>query len=127
MDGFLVENIDGKEVCLKGVGKLFYQDGFPISMSIQTLKNAGVEVSILHVADECLKHGWSAKTTFNKIKADFDEDINNEKVNFDELEKFCFAPYEEQRGMIFNSLFGYNKDNAMTFLKDKITKHMSNA
>ena len=98
---FIFSRINGRVVCLKGVGKLFYQDGFPISLSVQALKEKGVTVSIFHVADECLKHGWSPKTTFTKMK--------EEEVDVEGLYEFCFADYETQREMIFRNLFK-NKD-----------------
>lgn len=101
-----VVTIGDRNICLSGIGKMFYQDGFPISMSVAELKKQGVEVSILHVADECLKHGWSPKTTYNKLVVDFEEDI--EGFSFDEtlLFEFCNAEYEDQREMIFRYLFG---------------------
>ena len=95
--GFIFSRINGRVVCLKGVGKLFYQDGFPISLSVQALKERGVTVSIFHVADECLKHGWSPKTTFTKMK--------EEEVDVEGLYEFCFSDYETQREMIFDHLF----------------------
>lgn len=101
----VVEQFGDRFICIKGVGKLFYQDGFPISMAVSILKEKGVEVSIFHVADECMKNGWSAKTTINKLKADFDDDIDKNNFDLDELIKFCNSEYEEQREMIFNYLF----------------------
>ena len=114
---FLIEKIGDRVICLKGVGKIFYEKGLPISMAISELKKKGIEVSILHVADECLKNGWSAKTTYNKIKADFEEDIEGVGKNIDwkQLEHFCNLSndpyfknggYEEQRELIFKYLFG---------------------
>ncbi len=50
--------IDGKAIIIGGIGKLYYQDGFPIPMAISHLKKQGVSVSILHIADELLKNGW---------------------------------------------------------------------
>lgn len=105
-EDFVVEDIAGKKICLKGVGKMFYQDGFPIGMAITTLKEGGVEVSILHVADECLKHGWSAKTTYNKIVAEIEDDIDKAQIDKEQLKTFCEAGYEEQREMIHEYLFG---------------------
>lgn len=54
LNDFLIENFDNKLICLKGVGKMFYQEGFPISMIISYFKKQNIEVSILHVADECM-------------------------------------------------------------------------
>lgn len=105
-DKILVEEFGGRKIAIKGIGKMFYQGGFPISMAVSEFKKQGVEVSILHVADECLKNGWSAKTTFNKLKADFEEDIDGNEIDLGLLEKFVWASYEDQREMIFQYLFG---------------------
>lgn len=95
--------IGTEKVCVKGVGKMFYQDGFPISLCVSELHKRGVKVSILHVADECLKNGWSADTILTKFKEDF-ADIG-EKLDMVILKSFCYASYEDQREMIFKSLF----------------------
>jgi len=105
-NGITVEQFGDRSICLKGIGKLFYQEGYPISMSISELKKKNIEVSIFHVADECLKNGWSAKTTYNKLKSDFEDDIDGNYYDLISLEKFCYAEYKEQREMIFQYLFG---------------------
>lgn len=120
MSDFLIEQIGDRKICLQGIGKLFYQDGFPISMSVEKLKDRGIEVSILHVADECLKNGWTAKTTFNKISADFEDDINKSTNDKGLLQKFCFASYEDQREMIFQYLFNDSPELQKIFFKRKI-------
>lgn len=112
----LIQKFGDRNICIKGIGKLFYQEGFPISMAVSELKKQGIEVSILHVADECLKNGWSPKTTYSKLCADFDEDIDKNKINELELYSFCFADYEHQRSMIFNYLFN-NRYQASAWLK----------
>jgi alanyl-tRNA synthetase len=95
-----------RKICVKGIGRLFYEHGLPISVSVSELKSKGIEVSIIHVADECLKNGWSAKTTLNKLKADFEEDIDKENIyDLDLLERFVYSDYEQQREMIFKYLF----------------------
>ena len=101
--------IEGKTICVKGIGKLLYQDGYPIILSIEALRKQGIEVSILHVADELLKNGWSTKATINKLNAEAGECINNEErslIKLDDVEKFCNSTYEDQREMIFQYLFG---------------------
>jgi hypothetical protein len=103
---FRIAEIEGRRVVIKGVGKMFYQDGFPISMSISVLKERGFEVSIFHIADECMKNGWSPKTTFVKLKEDFEDGFKEDRCDFEALKKFCYASYEDQREMIFNYLFG---------------------
>lgn len=120
----LIEKFGDRLICLKGVGKLFYQDGFPISISISELKKKDIEVSILHVADECMKNGWSAKTTFNKLKADMEEDIDHNTYDLKLLEQFCYSSYEEQREMIFKYLFKDDKENALTFMGEELLKSL---
>jgi len=106
----------GRRKIAFGIGKLFFESGFPISMAITELAAKNIEVSIFHVADECMKNDWSAKTTFNKIKADF------EGENFDstELQSFCESDYETQRKMIFNYLFT-SQEEAITWGKNNLT------
>ena len=116
----LIQKFGDRLICLKGVGKLFYQDGFPISISISELKKKGIEVSILHVADECLKNGWSAKTTFNNLKTDMEEDIDRNAYDISLLKSFCYADYERQREMIFEYLFNNSKEEAMKFMREKL-------
>lgn len=116
---FKIEEIEGRKICIGGIGKLFYQDGFPISLSVSKFKSKGIEVSILHVADECLKNGWSAKTTLNKLKADLSDDIDGNIYDIPLLEKFIYSTYEEQREVIFQYLFG-GEETAKSFLRDKI-------
>ena len=108
---FLVEQFGDRKICLRGIGKLFYQDGFPISLSIAELKKKGIEVALFHVADECVKHGWSAKTTYNKLVGDFEDDVYGNKYDTEVLQRFIYNTYEGQREMIFQYLFGCSTDD----------------
>jgi len=109
-DDFFVVEIDSRKICVKGIGKLFYQDGFPISFTIDVLKDEDIIPSPYHIADELLKIGWTPKAVINRINADI-PDI--EKYNVD-LNLFCNSTYEEQREMIFNYL---NITNFKQFFK----------
>jgi len=125
---FLIEKIGNRTLCLKGVGKMFFQEGFPISLAISNLHKKGIEVSIIHVADECLKNGWSPKTTFNKLKADFEDDTEHNKYDLKLLKEFCFSDYDTQRELIFQYLFNTSTDDVrnnknnipLNWLKSKI-------
>jgi len=119
MKGIVIEKIGDRKIAIGGIGQLFFKEGFPISISVSELKKQGIEVSLYHVADECLKNGWSPKTTINKLIADFQDDIDGNDFDKEELEKFCFAAFIEQRHMIFKYLFG-SKENASSWLKNKI-------
>lgn len=109
MSEVIVENFNGRLIAINGIGKLFYQEGFPIILSIEKLREQNIEVSLFHVADELIKNGWSAKTIISKMREDLETDIS-------EIEKFCYATYEDQREMIFNYLFN-NEDAAKEKLK----------
>lgn len=124
-------DIGNRKIAIKGIGKLFFQDGLPIGISISVLKQRDIEVSVLHVADECMKNGWSPKTTFNKLKVDFADGAEDMTHELNLLERFCFATYEDQREMIFEYLFNetteqaiFNPNNsvAATFLVDYIER-----
>lgn len=98
--------VDNRDIVIGGIGKMFYQEGFPISMAISHFREKNIEVSMLHIADECLKHGWSPETTIKKLKGDFEDDIDGNTYDTQTLERFCYSTYEEQREMIFQYLFG---------------------
>lgn len=119
-DKLIDETFGDRQICISGIGRMFYQDGFPISMSVSILKSKNIECSMLHVADECLKNGWSAKTVINKLVTDFQDDIDHNDFDLNQLTTFCNASYEDQREMIFNYLFG-NKQNALEWGRKYIT------
>lgn len=122
---FLIEKFGDRYICIKGVGKMFYENGLPISISISELKKKNIEVSIFHIADECLKNGWSAKTTYNKIKSDLEDDIENNTYDYDILKKFCFSEYEDQREIIFKYLFGIPTDDVRKNISQEPIKWLS--
>jgi hypothetical protein len=118
-----IERFGQRRICIGGVGKLFYQEGFPISISVEKLKEAGYEVSMFHIADECLKNGWTPKTTFKKLKIEIEDDINNViNCNLEELEKFCYAEYEDQREMIFNFLYA-SREEALEIMRHRMASN----
>jgi len=117
INGFELIQIEDRCICLKGIGKLFYESGFPISLSLEMLKKENIEVSILHVADECMKNGWNPKTTYNKLKADFEDQIIDNTIDWNDLKKFCNTDYVTQREMINKYLF--NGIDQAQFLRDE--------
>lgn len=98
-----------RAIVVKGVGKLYYEQGFPIEMSILHFKDKGIEVSVLHVADELLKNGFPPKRVIAILQ---DEGIEG-------IEKFCNATYQKQREMIFDYLFK-NEAEAKAFFRFKL-------
>lgn len=101
----MVHDFGGRKICLKGIGKMFDQEGLPIQISITELGKKGIEVSMYHVADELLKLGWNSKTVSSRLSEDYKE--NNSSISLQELTTFIYSTYEEQREMIFQYLFGY--------------------
>lgn len=137
--------INNKTICVGGLGKLFYQDGFPIQIGIDLLKEKGIEVSLLHIADELYKHGWEERAILGAFQTDTGKDFDEiEKIkefikigHTNELEidsrdktklpsnyQFIYSSggYEAQREMLFESLFNYSSNNA----KEKIIQNPKN-
>ena len=119
-DDFLIQNFGGRVICLKGVGKMFYQEGFPISIAVSEFKKKGIEVSFLHMIEEFWDNGWSWKTIEMKLRCELEEDIDKAlQIDMDYLMSFyaCLEQprrknggYEESREMIFQYLFGSSTD-----------------
>jgi hypothetical protein len=112
---FEVIEVGDKKICVAGVGKLFFEGGFPISMSVEEFRKVGVEISFLHLVDELWSNGWSWGTIEKKLVGELSDDINN-SLEFDlvELERFykCLEQpyrsnggYEKSREMYYNFLF----------------------
>lgn len=110
----VVENINGREIAIKGVGKLFYQEGVPLEISADILFEKGVEISWLHIADELLKNGWSNKRVYNTLSHILL--YSKYESNIPLLKEFIYKEYNEQRDMIFNFLFE-NKEVAKNWLR----------
>lgn len=121
-------NINGENIIIGGIGKMFYEDGFPIHIAIDIAKDKGYKISSLHIADELYKNGWSEKAIFNTLREYFPNDISL-------IQEFCRAAtlgekiqskppqgqewiysktgWENQREIIFNYLWGYSSKDAM--------------
>jgi hypothetical protein len=118
---FIIERCADRVICIKGVGKMFYQGGFPLAVSINKFKEYGIEVSLLHVVEELWDNGWSWKTIESKLTGELSDDIDKTlDINFETLEKFysCLEQpyrgnggYEQSREMIFEYLFGTSKND----------------
>lgn len=111
-----IENIAGRRIVVKGIGRMFFQEGVPIGMIARSAKEKGYEVSWFHVADECLKNGWPPATVLSKLEEEVRDSAVD--VDFDALERFVTAGYEEQRGMIFGYLFT-DRECAANWLRGK--------
>lgn len=110
-----VEEIGNRKIAIGGVGKMFYQDGYPISIAVSELKKQGIEVSFLHMIEEFWNNGWSWKTIEMKLRGELSDDIEGViKLDFAYLNNFynCLEQprrsnggYEESREMIYQYLF----------------------
>ena len=116
--------IGGKSVVVSGIGKLYYQDGFPISMTHDILKERNIGISWLNVADELYKNGWTETRCLTVLRQEIDNDETyNEVESFIKAAKgtkekfYTGTGYEDQREMIFNSLFK-DKEEAKIFLRN---------
>lgn len=111
--------INGKTFVIKGIGKMFYQEGFPIGMLVKKLKEERNQiVSIFHIADELLKNGWSADRVVLTLTHEFND--SSAPIDIPSLKRFCNSNYDQQREMIFEYLFANDHDVAGNFLVDLI-------
>lgn len=127
-----IMEIGNRRICIKGIGELFYQEGFPIYMSIDILKEKGVEVSLLHIADELYKNGWQPKTILQKLRQELsnDEDYKlvedfisiaggGKKLPNGMVALYDEYGYEKQREMIFNYLWGSSSADSINGKNNK--------
>lgn len=118
MSDFKIITVGERNIVVEGVGRLFYQDGFPILMSIKRIKEFGLEVSSLHLAKELL-YEWEPKTVLVKLTAELNETIEgDEKLDLLEIEKFCYSNYEDRSEMIFNYLYKTTSTLALKEIKE---------
>ncbi len=138
MNKFEIATIDGKQVVLAGIGKLFYEEGFPIHISVDILKEKGLSVSVLHIADELYKNGWSEKAIVKTLSQDFEgsESIVSEFIKVATAgeprkdlppngEQWIYSEngYDLQREMLFQWLFNFESSEAFSS-KEKRTELM---
>lgn len=119
---YVIEEINGRKIVVQGIGKMFYQDGFPIGMAVERLKTLGIEVSWVHIADELLKNGWKNRTILARIGedlTDYGDDLDIKAI-LTTIELFLSVGYEQQREIIFHSLFDDDMKMAKTFLIEKL-------
>lgn len=127
-DYFKIAVIGNEQVVVGGIGKFFYENGFPIHISVDILKEKGYKVSVLHIADELYKNGWKPRAIINALSQDFEgyEEIITEFINAamsGELQEtpppigqewiYSKYGYEAQREILFNSLFGFSSKESM--------------
>ncbi len=114
--------IDGHNVVIRGVGKMYYQEGLPIGITISRLESEGYKVSVLHIADELLKEGWKPERVLSRLKEEIADSVEIDlKHHLPLLQKFVNASYEDQREMIFQSLFS-NVETGKKWLGDMFDK-----
>lgn len=115
IDDFHIMEVGERKIFIKGLGKMFYQDGFPIGVAMHRLKEHGVEISYYHLADELQKHGWSNKTILSKLREELSDSGLLLLSVMEKIENFLLAEYEEQRAMIFEYLFESSYETAKDY------------
>lgn len=109
--------IAGRLIIVGGIGKMYYQEGFPMSIAAKEMSKKGIEVSWFHIADELLRNGFKPERALSRIKEDIADSAGECKVDIEAIEKFIFATYEDSREMIFNYLFK-SREEAMEELRN---------
>lgn len=102
MKNFKIIKIDDERWVLGGLYKTYQETGLPIGIQIDTAIKEGLNVSILHLADEMLKE-MPIERAERTIKEE--SGLSNFDFDLDEVREFLHASYEDQREMIFQNLF----------------------
>lgn len=110
--------IGDRKIIIRGLGKMFYQEGMPIGMMAKRCEELGYEVSWLHITDELLKHGWEHKSIRGKL---FEELVDSGKKELiSSIENFLGRTYDERRDMLFQYLFNSNREKAAEWFKQNV-------
>lgn len=118
MKDFEFMQIDDRKIIIRGLGRMFYQEGMPIGIMAKQAMSKGMEVSWFHVVDELLKHGWSEKTIRNKLSEELQDSGTPELI--DKVDLFLSNGYEGRRELIFNYLFQSNPEKATEWFKQNV-------
>ena len=102
------ENFGDRHIILKGIGELYYAKGLPIGIAINKLASYGIEVSIYHVIDELYRNGFSLEKIESLLR---EECADSGIVGFEDIRKYIYSTYEEQRGMILQYLYGFSSND----------------
>jgi hypothetical protein len=107
-----VITVEEKQICVGGIGKMFFEHGLPISITIDQLSKNDIGFNLLNLVDEFIKNGWEEKTIISKISEELDSLVS--KTDIDNIQNFIKSDYEDQREMIFKSLFNTSSEDAKT-------------
>ncbi len=121
MGNIVVEKYGDRLICIKGVGTLFHESGFPIGMAAKELYKQNIELSWFHVIKELYYQYTSNDRLYGKIKAEVeDAKIDGISVDLEELKTFIYADYPTKQEMIFKYLFNNDIDLAKDFYYKKV-------
>lgn len=129
---FKTIEIEGRTIIVEGIGKMFYQDGFPMPIAVNLAKEKGIKVSFLHLAKELLCE-WAPKTVIRKMSEDFSAGIlGDEELDLELITKFVHLEYKDRQEMIFEYLFGCSYSSCVENYKtnkpiDKVFNSVLNA
>lgn len=113
-DGFEILSMNSKKIVIKGIGRLFYESGFPIALSLDFCKENNLEFNIYTLIDELQKE-WSKKTILKKLSEELSD--GNLQLDYKAIEEFLDSAYEEQRDIIFKSLLDQSEVITKEFLE----------
>ena len=94
---------NGRKICVKGIGVLFYEKGLPLTISISELNKKDIEVSMMHVVEEFWENGWSWKTIESKLKGEIGIDIETIR-EIPEMEQIVERLFSDTEKKVFYAL-----------------------
>ena len=120
---FNIITVNDRNICTKGVGKLFYEQGFPLSQTADILKEKGIEISWFNVIDEFWNNGWSWETIEMKLIGEQGLDILGSMKNNKTISDKIIENQESIKDEIIKAYSNNNKswEKMKNFLIDKNT------
>lgn len=114
VDGLRVVQIDGRQICVRGIGKFYTEVGLPINITIEKMKNKGLEVSLYHLVEELFDMGFNAKRIANILISELDNEHDKSVII-----RYLESTDKEKLQLIQDFMF-LNSENALKWLRKQL-------
>lgn len=118
-----IVEINGNKIVIKGIAKLYFEQGIPISITMAKCFENRISVSPYKLADEFIKAGISNERTESILSEAIHEIVeipHEHRLNMiNKIRTFLVSDYETQREFIYNSLFN-STDTAKDYLRNQL-------
>ena len=115
--------INGNKIVIKGIAKLYFEQGIPISITMAKCFDNQLVVNSYKLVDEFIKagiHNDRIDSIMTEAVHELIEIPHEQRLKIiKDIRLFLVADYETQREFIYNSLFN-STDIAKNYLRDQL-------